>query len=219
MAVSVVTGYVPIPGHPRTAEEYKIFGDSLLKLDAPIDFTINKVEDCWLYKYLDHNKLIFTHSTSDNQSKNTVNYHIVQHQKTQWLANAAMSNPTADVLVWIDFGIFHRGTITREVIMDFLDWVKGERDIAIPGCWTKEHPYDDRFPHWRFCGGVIIVPRNLVVPFDDAMKRECIDWVRKTGNLSWEVNTMARVEQKRPDLPIRQYMADHDRTMFTHYKR
>jgi hypothetical protein len=215
--ISVVTGFVPISDHPRSADEYYMLGQRLLDLDVPIMFSLNKIEDCWLYKYLDHSKLIITHSVADNPAKNTVAYHIVQAQKTEWLAKAAMSNPGAKVLVWIDFGIFSQPTVTGNLIRDFLARARFEQEIAIPGCWEKDRPYDDRFPHWRFCGGVMVVPRHWVVPFDDAMKRECIGWIRETGNLSWEVNTLTRVERTRPDLPIRHYRADHDYTMFRNY--
>lgn len=217
--ISVVTGFVPIPGHSRPTKDYYMLGQRLLDAGVPLITNFDKLEDCWLYKFLDDRKLIITHSTADDPRKNTVAYHCVQHQKGEWIAKAALANPSVEVLVWIDFGIFHLGSITANVIKDFLLRVAGERQIAIPGCWPPNHLYDDRVPHWRFCGGVIIVPRYLAVPFDTAMKVECTDWLAKTGNLSWEVNTMARMEHNFYRLPIRHYYADHNHTMFTNYRR
>ena len=195
-----------------------MLGQRLLDSGVPIIKNFDRLENCWLYRYLADTGLIPTHSTADDPRKNTLAYHIVTHQKSFWIAQAALSYPSADVLVWIDFGIFHLGSITGEVVRDLLSKVKGEREIAIPGCWSMDHPYDDRAPHWRFCGGVIIVPRHLAVPFDAAMQAECKDWLAKTGNLSWEVNTLARVENNY-SLPIRHYRADHNHTMFLNYGR
>ena len=36
MKVAVVTGYVPIPDHPRPDEEYRRLGQLLLEVDVPV---------------------------------------------------------------------------------------------------------------------------------------------------------------------------------------
>jgi hypothetical protein len=216
--ITAVTGFVPLPGHLRSEQTYRTLGKKLLDCNIPIVTLENDLEECWLYEYLQEFKLKPTHSVSDNPDKNTVNYHIVQAQKSEWLAVAATQNPEADVLVWIDYGIFHFAGMTPEIIQDFMAKVAGERAIAIPGCWSEDYIYDDHHPCWRFCGGVIVMPRRYVFTFDRAMKREYVRWLDETNNLSWEVNTMARVERCEPDLPIWHYRADHGRMLFTEYK-
>lgn len=217
--ICVVTGYVPIHGHPRPEGGYHVLGQRLVDMGVPIVRYFDQLEDCWLHKYLDVNQRKPTHSVADNPKKNTLAYHAVQHQKSEWIARAAIKNPEIDVFVWIDYGIFHLPTVTKQIIKEFLARVEGETEVAIPGCWQKDHPYDDRVPNWRFCGGVIVVPRDLAVKFDTGVKVECIDWLSKTNNISWEVNTMARMEKSFYLFPIRQYFADHDHTMFTNYGR
>jgi hypothetical protein len=142
----------------------------------------------------------------------------VQAQKSEWLAEAALANPEADPLVWIDFGIFHLPGVTGEIIMNFLARAATEKSIAIPGCWEKDYIYSDDNPCWRFCGGVMVVPRQYVMQFDQAMKREYARWLEQTNNLSWEVNTLARVEREVLEAPIWWYKADHNETMFTAYR-
>ena len=51
-----------------------------------------------------------------------------------------------------------------------------------------------------------------------AMRRSISTGWRRQVTSSWEVNTLARVEQRYPNLPIWQYKADHDQTMFTNYR-
>ena len=216
--ITAVTAYVPIPGHPRSEDEYRAYGQQLTALDIPLMSHEGSIEECWLHQFLQQRQRRFTHSTADNPAKNSIPYHIVQAQKSEWLVEAAFVNPQADVLVWIDYGIFHVPGVTGEVIRDFLARAHDEQAIAVPGCWDKNYTYDDKWPCWRFCGGVLVVPRDQVIDFDTAMKREYVDWINKTNNLSWEINTLARVEKNEPRLPLWHYKADHDASMFTAYR-
>jgi hypothetical protein len=216
--ITAVTAYVPIPNHPRSEATYRELGQQLHAVDIPLMSVEARIEDCWLHEYLLQRQKRFTHSIADNPRKNSIAYHIVQAQKSEWLLEAAFVNPAADVLVWIDYGIFSIPGITGPIIRDFLHRARDEKAIAIPGCWDKNYDYDDKWPCWRFCGGVIVVPREQVIDFDTAMKREYVAWLDRTNNLSWEVNTLARVEKNEPRLPIWHYKADHDASLFTAYK-
>jgi hypothetical protein len=223
MTVMVVTAFVPIPGHPRSVTEYAQLGNKLLNINHTVMCSKGDLEHCWLHTYLmdeygfDTTK--FSHSVADNPKKNSLAYHIVQAQKTEWVAMASIADPVSDVFVWIDFGIFHVPGVTQPIIDAFLDRAETERAIAIPGCWRKnERPYDDLHPYWRFCGGVMIVPRKFARDFNLAMKGEYARWLAKTGNISWEVNTLARLEQEDPVFPVWWYAANHDSTLFRNYR-
>jgi hypothetical protein len=216
--ITAVTAYVPIPNHPRSEKEYRALASHLLSLDIPLMSLEARLEDCWLHQYLQARQKKFTHSVADNPKKNSIAYHIVQAQKSEWLVEAAYANVQADVLVWIDYGIFSLPGITGPIIRDFLIRAKDEQEIAIPGCWDKNYTYDDQHPCWRFCGGVLVVPRDQVIDFDTAMKREYVRHLDTTNNLSWEINTLARVERNEPRVPIWHYKADHDASMFTAYR-
>ena len=224
MATQVVTGYVPIQGHPRTAEAYgeqgeKIFGP-LAAACVPIKRYLETVDMCWLHKYLVRFKTPPTHSVGDNASKNSLAYHCVQHQKVAWLLKAVIHDPRPDMYVWIDYGIGHVPGVTTDVIWDFLQVVdKSPGELALPGCWQKENVMlTDDFPCWRFCGGVMVVPRQLVHKFYKAVKGTALDHVDKTKNVTWDVNTLAEAEQTNRLPKVRWYQADHNETMFTGYK-
>jgi len=214
----IVTAYVPIPDNPRSERDYHRLGAKLCQAAPAIRFN-GTVEDCWLYGYLVKHKHTFTHSVADNPQKNSLYYHIVQAEKTECLRKAAQHDPHSKVFVWIDYGIFHLPGMTVDIVKSFLKRTETEHAIAIPGCWGKDYVYDDAFPCWRWCGGVMVVPRAFIVPFADAMQHECIAHIEETGNVSWEVNTLARLERHDPYFPGWWYQADHDATMFTNYRR
>jgi hypothetical protein len=214
MGTKVVSGYVPIPQHPRTAAEYGALGEALFKplaeagVEAKVYF--DTVRDCWLHKHLPP----CSPAMADNPAKNTIAYHVTQHQKFGWLLKAAIECPHVDTFVWLDFGLIHVPGITPKLVLDFLGRIKKD-DFAIPGCWTKEQMMlNDMFPCWRFCGGVLIVPRATVARLYKVIKANVLKHTRKTGVLSWEVNSLARTESK---LSPRWYYADHNATLLENY--
>ena len=175
-----------------------------------------ELTDCWLYQFLKWRNAEFIHSVSDNPKKNTPAYLIVQAQKVEFMLEAAR-HFAADLFVWIDYGIFHLPGMTEEILIDFLRRAKHETMITIPGCWDRGYQYDDNHPCWRFCGGVMIVPRGMLFEFDAAWKLEYMRWINETGRLSWEVNTLARMEARGACL-FNWFKADHNVTMFTNYR-
>lgn len=217
MLSKIVTGYVPIQGHPRTSSEYGELGENLFG-HVHGDFSIHPfyetLSECWLWKGLQSIKTPLTHSAGDNSAKNTLAYHCVQHQKFAWLLKAALLDPKPDTFVWMDYGIGHVPGVTPDVVNDFMAALR-PGDFAIPGCWRKENAFNsDFFPCWRFCGGVMVVPRVKLHKLYKTVKRNVMEHVRRTRNVSWEVNTLARIEAT---LPIRWYQADHNQTLFTGY--
>lgn len=214
--VKVVTGYVPIPNHPRTAATYgKLGEEAFSNLPVPVRSYYWPLQRTWLQNALDLCPFEYTHSVSDNPAKNTVAYHCVNHQKFEWLAQEAALDPEPDVFVWIDYGILHVPGVTVAVIRNFLAKIK-DNDLAIPGCTDAPTVISDDHPCWRFCGGLIVCPRNKALELVTAVKENTIAHIKATRNVSWEVNTLARVEQE-GRLPIRWYKADHNETMFTGY--
>lgn len=215
--IKIVTGYVPIPGHPRDAAEYGKLGEHFLRLrkDVPIHPVYSSVDHCWLYKYVKSRPFPVTHSVSDNPAKNSLEYLCVQHQKFAWLLMAGVLDHSADVYVWMDYGIWHVPGVTVPVVEEFLERVGGD-DISIPGCTPPPAVIDETHPCWRFCGGVMVVPKSKLMTLFHAVRANVMTHIALTKNVSWEVNTLARIE-KAGALPIHWYQADHDATMFTGY--
>ena len=214
--IRVVTAFVPIPDHPRTAEEYSELGKGLRAIRAPFKAFYNTVEDCWLYKDLQKAGVYaLTHSMGDNPAKNTLAYHIVQHNKLEWLGAASIMDPGATTFVWLDYGLLHCPGMTVDKINNFLGKIKAD-DLAIPGCWGPERPSDDSNPSWRFCGGLMVVPRKYLRRFSNEFKDRTMRNINLKRNVTWDTNDLARVE-KYGSLPIRWYLANHDASMVDNY--
>jgi len=213
--VAVVTGYVRIPGHPRTPEEYEQLGAQLHELRAAqIHVFRDELESCWLSEHVRDQEI--EHAVFDNPKKNTLSYHVVQHQKTAWLVRALEADPETDVFVWIDYGIFSQPGVTANIIDDFLRRVEARSEIVIPGCNTKPSGLFEQ-PDWRFCGCSFVIARDLVRSFHEAVHDVTLERLRTTGRVTWEINDWAEVD-RRKILPIRWYRANHDHTQFTNYR-
>lgn len=232
-SVTIVTGYVPLASHPRPMGTYLELGRRLLQVPVrKIVWTTREIAadlerehgaSCqnafppfdgafWVRDELRGRSY---EVASQHPAKDTLDYHVIQHQKTRWLAQATREC-SSDVLVWIDFGIFHLPGITAELIADFAGRVRDDR-IAMPGCWPAQHRTVLDHPNWRFCGSVVVCPAALA-PW---LHLVCVDAFRGILDLhrkvSWEVNTWA-VAESTGRLPLRQYHATtHDARMFTEY--
>ena len=208
----LVTAYVPIPGHPRTAKEYGDLGERLGGVPVRKACFYEQPGQMWLTKYVA--KLPFKPAVSrgDNEAKNSLLYHAVNHQKTTWLVQAADKYPDADVLVWVDYGIFSQPGVNGQAIYEFMERVD-DRAIYAPGCWDKPLAVEAVVPCWRFCGSVLSVPRRLVDSLDFAVRVAARKHISATKNVEWEVNTWARVEAQ-GKLPFHWYKADHNRSLF-----
>src|ERR1035437_7181810 len=121
--IKVITGLVPLEEHPRKAVEYGALGERLaaaVSPVAPIKAFYSLLPHCWLHKFVWETGGAITHSSGDNPEKNTLAYHCVQHQKIDWLRQAAAEDPEPDTFVWIDYGIMHVPGVTMPVIREFL---------------------------------------------------------------------------------------------------
>lgn len=221
-AVKIVTGYVEIPDHPRGATDYRALGADLMQAIDPheafvFDAPEFKVQDTWLARWL-HGAANITHSIADNAAKNTMAYHCVQHQKLEFLSYAAEADQhadqPADVYVWIDYGIMHVPGVTAAVIQKYLEKAQDFAHVTMPGCWLRKPDVEPAHPCWRFCGGLIAVPRPLIRQFFKLSRSIALAQINRTLNVEWEVNTLARVELT-DQVPILWYKADHNETMFT----
>lgn len=210
----IVTGYIPIADHPRSAEEYGRLGEQLRELKSPIQPFYGAITSTWLYQMIEALPFYPTWAIADNREKNTLAYHCVQHEKFKWLYDSSKQDDEADTFVWLDYGIFHVPGVTAAVINDCLDRIKKD-DLAIPGCWSVGE-VNDAFPCWRFCGGFMVVPREYVQPLKNLIQAIVMLHTNVTKRITFEVNTLARAEQT-GKLPFRWYKADHDQTMFTGY--
>lgn len=215
MAPLIVTGYVPLENHPRSAETYHALGERLMAI--PDTYLCEGwLDDCWLYEALVGQRCI--HKVGDNPQKNTLGYHIVQHQKTEWLMQAAALHDDADPLIWVDYGVFGLPGMTDQAISAFMIRIALHKPelVIVPGCWAKQARWNDNVPCWRFCGTVLICPRDCVGVLDGLVKLNTKQRLRREHTVTWEVNTWAHVEHMCPEI-FGWYKADHNASLFLNY--
>lgn len=216
--LKVVTGFIPLPNHPRPEADYHELGLQLVtgipQAGFPVHIGTGTILKTALREFVDART---TPKEGDNSQKNTVEYHCVQHQKFMWLYEAYQNTAVhPDNYVWIDYGILHVPGVTMDIIRGYLNRVRDDAYdiISIPGCWPKADVIGGEYPVWRFCGGLMKVPASLVPKFCVSAMTLAAYQMKKTRRAEWEVNTLARLEQL-DLLPIRWYQADHNSTMFT----
>ena len=219
----VVTGYVPLPDHPRKPQEYERLGQRLSDAlgDHPLQVYYETVRDCWMTEFLEKLPPMeppLKWSVGDDPRKNSLEYHVVQHQKFAWLERAAKEDSAPDTFIWMDYGICHQPGVDASVIRPFLARVR-KQDWAFPGCWPPNSDPIDQYPSWRFLGSLLIVPRNDIPRLVSCVKAMARLYTRTMKNVTWEVNTLARAESFfLKGSSFRQYMADHNATQFTRYE-
>jgi hypothetical protein len=223
LSTMVVTGYVRLENHTRKPEVYEKLGYQLSDAlgDHPLEVFFHRdLRDLWLTRWLEAQPPMqppLSWSKGDNPSKNSLEYHCIQHQKIAWLAKAADKNPSVDTFIWMDYGIFSQPGMTAEVIRDFLSRIR-KNDFAIPGCWPRAAEYDDNVPCWRFLGSLMIVPRAEMRRLAECFISMTRLYIRLMKNVTWEVNTLARIEPYLDKSNFRWYEADHNATQFTRYE-
>jgi hypothetical protein len=215
----VVTGFVPLPGHPRSVADYETLSAPLRALDVPITIFRQPLEVCWLWEHVEHrqrHELPLAIADAGNPEKNSAAYHIVQHEKTKWLERAAAAHDDASAFVWIDYGTFSQAGVNADSIARFAERAADEDSIALPGSWDSHDPDEwPNSPSWRFLGSTIAIHRSKISHLHAAVMCTTLERLRR-GLLDWEVNTWNRIE--RTGFPsIRWYGADHGSSQHDHY--
>ena len=223
--VMAVTGYVSnaFPAKHLSSDQFLDYGHRLKtalgsKLHA---FDQNwQLEDLWAYPLLKENPELLpsdANPPSDRYAapKDAAISNIVLLQRYEWMRLAAELHRDVDVFVWIEYSVLKQRNVTEQVLLNFLEKLETSAvdAITLPGEWEKK-PIDDAKAHWRFAGSCWICPRNLAKPLAETIQTVATLRTKRTGRISWDMNTMAYVELL-DVLPIRWYRGGHDETQFT----
>jgi hypothetical protein len=149
-----------------------------------------------------------------SNSKDNLNFLILMNSKNYFIKEASKISDKP-IITWIDFGIMKITNDIAHFKYNFSN-LHSLHKVLIPGGFREKTLLNDLILmhsiFWRFLGGLIICPRNLVDTFNDECDKETCSLL-KTNKLTWEVNLWANVEYKNQDL-IRYFKADHNRAMF-----
>lgn len=166
-----------------------------------------------------------------NPKKDTLEYMMVQCQKSEWMAIASLLGGGAGVeYVWIDFGAFHmfdgkidvfqtelyklRGRINRRVLQG------GVSDrVTFARCWDPNNTYyGDIYKeiNWLFAGSVFGGGRNAIQQFAVRVREMCLRVLRERNTLMWEINIWVLIYREVPEL-FALYPSDHSEILFRGY--
>ena len=152
--------------------------------------------------------------------KDTQEYMLLMNSKTEFLQRVISGNPFGSThFAWIDFSIFYifrgREALCQKILRDMSQRVMMPRFITMPGCWGKEHVFEDRLMNdicWRFCGGFFVGSADLLLEFHGKFLENFEGFLREKKRLIWEVNFWAYLELKH-GLSILWFSADHNERM------
>ena len=144
-----------------------------------------------------------------NIQKDTKEYLSLINTKIEFIKKAS-DFVKDDTFIWVDFGIF-------KIIKDsegFLHKLKDLHEhtytnIVLPGCWNAGAHYSNDTVNWRFCGGIIIIPREHIDTFYNHSKSVLIH-LCEHYKLVWEVNVWYIIEHDHAKDIIHWYSADHN---------
>ncbi len=145
---------------------------------------------------------------------------LLQHSPCQWVWDAYLEDPSADVYVWIGYSIMKQGGFTGKPVQEhhiteFLDRLeKYPFDyIPFPGI-TPKGPVLPRGNNWRFVGSTIIFPAKFLTAIVCAYKQACREFVRVHRAVPIDLAIWPTVEEE-SGLPWRFYQGEYDATQFT----
>jgi len=200
-----------------------------------IRFVFFEKTDLFLWK---HQSLATAFSlNTGNPTKDTLEYMMVQCQKSEWLAIAEALSRQYEIegrgkkeYTWIDFGVFHmfKGKIDtfqielykmrNRVNRRILQYGESTR-VLFARCWDPNHSfYGDiyRDVNWTFAGSVFGGGSAAVLRFAQLMRDKCFQILNERHTLMWEINVWLLIYRDNPEL-FGMYPSDHSEIIFLHY--
>ena len=163
---------------------------------------------------------------SRNFAKDTLMYLILQNMKPEFLQRVKQQqhgHTSDDVYVWIDAGILK--IVSPSQLPSLLE------RLQTPSLYRSVSPHAIRIPGpgwslpantrqltqqiwWRFCGGIVICPAELVDVFATEHLRACCEIREQSGGCAtWEVNIWTYMDLYNR-VPIELVPGDHNVSIF-----
>jgi hypothetical protein len=148
---------------------------------------------------------------SRNTSKDTKEFLGLMNTKIEFIVKASdICND--ETFIWVDFGILKVVKNTEQFINTLQNINEMTFDkITIPGCWEIGKNFSVNQVNWRFCGGLLIIPRKHIQMFFNHSKNVLNDFCTlPIYKLTWETNIWYIIELHRCKNEIEWYHADHN---------
>ena len=198
--------------HLFLSESYRDLYEKMIGERENIFLEYIELED--LTTYDDLSGISYTVPSSDNITKDTAHYHIINNAKIEFVEKAIRQNVfSTDTYAWIDFSIGHMFKKPIETLkyIQSMKTVSHLDGLHFPGCWDEYRGISELFSKvsWRFCGSFFIGGDKDLLEFHRIYRMQFRKMVKKYGILPWEVNVWHYLENKDFFSPV-WYIADHD---------
>jgi hypothetical protein len=145
------------------------------------------------------------------ENKDTKEFLAIMNTKIEFILRASEMCDD-DTFVWVDFGIL-KISKHRERFINKLKSINTQSfdKVIIPGCWSFGRSCGVNSVNWRFCGGVLVIPRKHIQTFYGHCKNVLTDFCTlPMYKLTWETNVWGVVEACAMKNDISWYFADHN---------
>ena len=188
----------------------------------------------WSYREMAHRFKLNT----GNPAKDTLEYMMVQCQKSEWMAIASQlyqkTREGSKEYVWIDFGVFHmfQGKIDvfqtelykmssriHRRLIQFGESESSRGEIMFARCWDPNHVYyGDIYKdvNWLFAGSVFGGCSSRIQQFALRVREKCLQVLREKNTLMWEINIWVLIYREYPEM-FAFYPSDHSEIIFRGY--
>ena len=176
--------------------------------------------DIYLYEYLD--KLTDFNIITTFKEKDTIEYMFTMCSKTEWVKKAIhLDIYKTENYIWVDFGIKHVFKCSDEEFLNKISNLNNKtyNSIRIASIWDLNRNYNiDIYKNiaWYFAGGVFGGNKKSQLQFANLMKQYCLEIMKETKTLMWEVNIWYLIYSDIPDL-FSCYYCNHNDSIIDDY--
>lgn len=146
---------------------------------------------------------------ADNPRKNTLDYHIINSAKIEFLERASLIYPNINRFSWVDFGISHfmqDPSLTCKKLAKLNELPNG---IVAPGAHKLPSGSLD-YPDWHFCGSFLSGDRQSIQTMSQLFRKAIFKLLPVA---TWEINVWSYMESQMGWCPI-VYPGNHNDSIF-----
>ena len=236
---TIVSGLITNINSYRSIEKYIEYGKKLCKINinkiifieetiynkyfkdetyVSTTFIFTSKEKLYLYKYNFSELINFNKLSTDNPSKDTIEYMFIQNNKTEWIREAINNNLyNSSQFIWIDFGIYHMindEELFNKYIYEIIN--KSYKNIRIASSNFNIASSIYTNIHWLFLGSIFGGNSKKLLEFADLTKQKCIETIEKEKTIMWEINIWYLIYLENCEL-FDPYIANHNKSILIEY--
>jgi hypothetical protein len=244
--ITLVSAFLTNINSHRSVEKYIEYGEKLMNIRLPKVIFIEKyIYDLYYTKYNSDDLTKFVFITKEdlflqkfrnkinvfhkyiNSKKDTLEYIMVQCNKTDWVKQAIELNYyDTSQYAWLDFGIYHMyGDTKKDKFIEHVEKMNNSSYKCVRAAnarewmqWTDYLYIYKIFEEitWVFSGSVFGGDCNSLLKFDTLMKEKCELIINIMQTITWEVNIWLILYSQNKEL-FDLYKGDHDDTILENY--